>query len=130
MEQASPIEGKTYFYAFFTKENFERVFLETTFFDLATTILKNPLHRSGSKFKRMFTTCIILVRTRIRFFHEYLLTFLNNLNYKNMVEKLKIPPFCYFKFFFNNSTSDHSHLCTLLGSILIFDFRRSKFQKL
>jgi len=69
MEQASPIEGKTYFYAFFTNENFERVFLETTFFDLATMILKNLLHRSNSKFKRMFTTCIILVRTRIRFFY-------------------------------------------------------------
>jgi len=58
MEQASPIEGKTYFYTFFTNENFERVFLETMFFDLATTILKNSLHRSGSKFRRMFTTCI------------------------------------------------------------------------
>jgi len=58
MEQALPIESKIYFYAFFTNENFERVFLETTFFDLATTILKNPQYRSGSKFRRMFTTCI------------------------------------------------------------------------
>jgi len=29
MEQASPIEGKT-FMRFFTNENFERIFLETT----------------------------------------------------------------------------------------------------
>jgi len=113
MEQASPMRVRHTFIRFFTNENFERVFLETMFFDLATTILKNSLHRSGSKFKRMFTICIILVRTRIRFFYEYLLTFLNNLSCKKMVEKLKIPPFCYFEFFFNNSTSDHSHLCTL-----------------